>query len=149
VRREAKHVSVYGQMKNGDGRIVYLNTLAPKAINFSLWGDARPTDCVFSGVAPENVSVAFLRVCRKVGVADFHFHDLRHTAASWLRMQGADIRTVAQLLGHKDPRMAARYQHLSPAFLANAVGRLDTAFAECHPYVTATKALTEGVPTSV
>jgi len=43
-------------------------------------------------------------------------------------MQGADIHTVAQLLGHKDLRMAARYQHLSPAFLAEAVGRLDGIF---------------------
>lgn len=59
---------------------------------------------------------------------DFRFHDLRHTAASWLRMQGADIHTVAQLLGHKDLRMAARYQHLSPAFLADAVARLDAAY---------------------
>ena len=43
-------------------------------------------------------------------------------------MSGADIQTVAQLLGHKDLRMAARYQHLSPAFLAEAVGRLDGVF---------------------
>jgi hypothetical protein len=43
-------------------------------------------------------------------------------------MQGADIHTVAQLLGHKDLRMAARYQHLSPAFLAEAVNRLDGVF---------------------
>jgi site-specific recombinase XerD len=43
-------------------------------------------------------------------------------------MQGADIHTVAQLLGHKDLRMAARYQHLSPAFLADAVARLDSVF---------------------
>jgi site-specific recombinase XerD len=56
-------------------------------------------------------------------------------------MQGADIHVVAELLGHKDLRMARRYQHLSPEFLADAVGRLDTAFAECHPYVTAPKAL--------
>jgi len=61
-------------------------------------------------------------------VLDFRFHDLRHTAASWLRMQGADIHTVALLLGHKDLRMAARYQHLSPAFLADAVSRLDGAY---------------------
>jgi predicted RNA-binding protein associated with RNAse of E/G family len=45
-------------------------------------------------------------------------------------MKGADIHTVAQLLGHKDLRMAARYQHLSPAFLADAVGRLDAVFGE-------------------
>ena len=45
-------------------------------------------------------------------------------------MTGADIHTVAQLLGHKDLRMAARYQHLSPEFLADAVGSLDAVFGE-------------------
>ena len=43
-------------------------------------------------------------------------------------MRGADIHTVAQLLGHKDLRMATHYQHLSPEFLADAVGGLDQAF---------------------
>ena len=47
------------------------------------------------------MSVAFSRLCRKLEIENFHFHDLRHTAASWLRMKGADIHTVAQLLGHK------------------------------------------------
>ncbi|HEU0174815.1 MAG TPA: hypothetical protein VFV58_11175 [Blastocatellia bacterium] len=36
--------------------------------------------------------------------------------------------SVAQLLGHKDLRMAAGYQHLSPAFLSEAVGKLDKVF---------------------
>jgi hypothetical protein len=45
-------------------------------------------------------------------------------------MSGADIHTVAQLLGHKDLRMAARYQHLNPAFLADAVSKLDGVFGE-------------------
>ena len=61
-------------------------------------------------------------------VARLQVHDLRHTAASWLRMSGADIHTVAQLLGHKDLRMAARYQHLSSSFLTEAVGKLDSVF---------------------
>ena len=43
-------------------------------------------------------------------------------------MEGEDIHTVAQVLGHKDMRMAARYQHLSPAFLAKAMATLDRAF---------------------
>jgi integrase len=119
------------QTKNGDGRVVYLNGLAHQALNSLRVG--APTDCVFptsDSVTPENVSLAFLRACRRVGIPDFCFHDLRHTAASWLRMQGADIHTVAQLLGHKDLRMAARYQHLSPAFLSDAVKRLDDIFGE-------------------
>jgi hypothetical protein len=45
-------------------------------------------------------------------------------------MKGADIHTVALILGHKDLRMAARYQHLSPAFLSDAVKLLDEAYAE-------------------
>jgi hypothetical protein len=34
-------------------------------------------------------------------------------------MNDANIHTVAQLLGHKDLRIAARYQHLSPTFLTD------------------------------
>jgi len=81
-------------------------------------------------MTPENVSLAFLRACRSVNISDFRFDDLRHTAASWMRMKGADIHTVALILGHKDLRMAARYQHLSPAFLSDAVKLLDSAYAE-------------------
>jgi integrase len=94
--------------------------------------DSNPTDRIFVGehVTPENVSLAFLRACRSVKIDDFRFHDLRHTAASWMRMHGADIHTVAQILGHNDLRMAARYQHLSPAFLSDAVKLLDLAFSE-------------------
>ena len=114
------------QTKNGDGRIVYLNDLAMAAVR-SL-GFRRPSDKLFPAITPDQVTVAFARLCRKVEIADFRFHDLRHTAASWLRMQGADIHTVAQLLGHKDLRMAARYQHLSPQFLSDAVRRLDAVF---------------------
>ena len=131
------------QTKNGEGRIVYLNNLALAAL--SCVGVGEPTDLIFSGMVPEAVSVAFARACRKVGVADFRFHDLRHTAASWMRMKGADIHTVAQLLGHKDLRMAARYQHLSPAFLGEAVRSLDGVFGIfCYPGVTAPKGLMEG-----
>lgn len=43
-------------------------------------------------------------------------------------MSGADIHRVAQLLGHKDLRMAASYQPLSPTFLADAVRKLDDVF---------------------
>lgn len=119
------------QTKNGDGRIIYLNKSAQGVLrSLSFDAETKSTDKVFPDITPDQVSSAFRRVCRAVNVVNFRFHDLRHTAASWLRMQGADIHTVAQLLGHKDLRMAARYQHLSPGFLADAVGKLDAVFGE-------------------
>jgi integrase len=118
------------QTKNGEGRIVYLNESAATILRSLPLGVAA--DRIFAGnlkVSPEYVSLAFLRACRRAGIADFRLHDLRHTAASWMRMQGADIHTVASLLGHKDLRMAARYQHLSPQYLQDAVKQLDHVFA--------------------
>ena len=140
------------QTKNGEGRIVYLNKTSRsilgrlQTINKR---SARPTSHVFPSFTPEQVSVAFVRACRDTKITDFRFHDLRHTAASWLRMSGADIHTVAQLLGHKDLRMAARYQHLSPEFLSQAVARLDDVFGNLsHRSVTKQKALTAGAGTN-
>ena len=60
---------------------------------------AEGSDVPGDSITPENVSLAFLRACRSVNISDFRFHDLRHTAASWMRMQGADIHTVALILG--------------------------------------------------
>ena len=122
------------QTKNGDSRIVYLNQMALTVLRACLGtSQAASHEKLFPGISGEKVSVAFKRICRTIKIVNFRFHDLRHTAASWLRMSGADIHTVAQLLGHKDLRMAARYQHLSPAFLAEAVGKLDAVFGECKP----------------
>jgi len=75
-------------------------------------------------------------------------------------MTGADIHTVASLLGYKDLAMARRYQHLSPAFLVGAVGKLDAVFGsamgakvaenveERYQDITAQKALTDGTDAS-
>jgi integrase len=137
------------QTKNGEGRIIYLNLSAAAALRYMMPLNATPLSPVFGGITPEQVSVAFARLCRTLQIQDFRFHDLRHTAASWLRMKGADIHTVAQLLGHKDLRMAARYQHLSPAFLADAVATLDGVFGvPCYPCVTGLPALPEGAAAS-
>ncbi len=137
--------------KNGELRIVYCNALSA----FVLKGLAAasplrlPTDQLFGEVTGEQVSVAFKRTCRKVKIEDFRFHDLRHTTASWLRMQGADIHTVAKLLGHKDLRMAMRYQHLSPEYLSEAMTSLDKVFpASCYQDVTETKLLEAQVEVS-
>jgi integrase len=117
------------QTKNGDARTVWLNTLACDVID-SLKPGASTETIFSSDITPENVSLAFLKACRKVKIADFSLHDLRHTTASWLRMSGADLQDVADLLGHRDLRMTRRYAHLSPAHLSAAVKRLDVVFAQ-------------------
>lgn len=55
----------------------------------------------------------------------FRFHDLRHTFGSRLGMNGADLKTIMEIMGHKTPRMAMRYQHPSPQHKLSAVRSLD------------------------
>ena len=47
------------------------------------------------------------------GLSDFHWHDLRHTAASYLAMSGVSLVEIAKVLGHRTLAMVARYSHLS------------------------------------
>ena len=69
--------------------------------------------------------MAFRRAPRRAGIADFRFHDLRHDFASQLVMKGANLRTIEAICGWKDPRTAARYQHVNTAALHEAVARLE------------------------
>ena len=82
-------------------------------------------DPVFAGVDPAHLSVYCKRVLKRIGAPDASFHTLRHTAASWMVQQGVDLHAVGQILGHKTPRMTQRYAHLSPDYMAGAVGKLD------------------------
>jgi len=70
-------------------------------------------------------TTAFGRLARNLGLADLRFHDLRHDAASMPTMAGVPQRTIMALLGHRDPRMTLRYQHLSPEHFRDAVRTLD------------------------
>jgi integrase len=72
--------------------------------------------------------MAFRSACRKAGIEDFRFHDLRHAFTSHLSMSGSNQRTVQQLLGHKDARMTTRYSHLSEKHLHHAVDVLDKVY---------------------
>jgi len=58
------------------------------------------------------------------GIKNFRWHDLRHTFASRLRMKGAALEDIADLLGHKSLTMTRRYAHLGPNKLHAVVALL-------------------------
>ena len=57
------------------------------------------------------------------------FHSCRHSYASWMIEQGADLYTVQKLLGHKTNIMTQRYAHLSENKLRDATTALGAALA--------------------
>ncbi len=79
------------------------------------------------------LSSAFNRSVDRLGLNDgvedrrmkVVFHSLRHSCASQLAMAGANIQTIAAVLGHKSIAMAERYSHLSDQHLKTAVTGLD------------------------
>ncbi len=74
---------------------------------------------------PKVLTRSFSRLVADLKIPNLRFHDLRHDAASTLTMAGVPQRTVMEILGHRDPRMTMRYQHLTPGHLQEAIQALD------------------------
>lgn len=55
----------------------------------------------------------------------FRFHDLRHSFGSRLGMNGTDLKSIMEIMGHKTAKVAMRYQHPSPSHKLEAVKSLD------------------------
>ncbi len=118
--------------KNNEARILPMsNTLKPALETLYL---QRTGALVFSkddGKPYGNWRKAFEKAAKRAGIADFRFHDLRHTFASYMIMYGkVDIHTLQILMGHKTIQMTMRYSHLSQAHLLEAVNRLGTNLAQ-------------------
>ena len=62
------------------------------------------------------------------GIKRFTLHDLRHTFASHLVMDGVDLPTVQKLMGHASITTTMIYAHLAPDHLKNAIERLSSRF---------------------
>jgi len=65
---------------------------------------------------------------KKGKINNIRFHDLRHTFASHLVMNGVDIKAVQELLGHATLAMTLRYAHLAPDHRTRAIQTLDAAY---------------------
>lgn len=74
---------------------------------------------------PMDLRAPWLAALKKAGIEDFHFHDLRHTTASYLAMNGATLAEIAEVLGHKTLAMVKRYSHLSDGHVSKVVERMN------------------------
>ena len=122
------------QTKNGDPRTVPLSTRAVRLLQ-ELPAPDRDTDPVFRTSANAlrkgferallRAKAAYVEDCVKAGkaarkefLADVHFHDTRHEAATRLSKTFTNVLELSAVTGHKDLRMLKRYFHPDAAELA-------------------------------
>lgn len=77
------------------------------------------------GSKPIQIRSPWNRVVQMAKLPDFHFHDLRHTFASYLAMNGATLAEIAEALGHKTLSMVKRYAHLTEEHTRSVVEKMN------------------------
>lgn len=111
--------------KGNKRREIPMNGTAEWVLQQLKRGNSEWVFCKDSGEKYGNWRKAFQNAVKKAGLKDFRFHDLRHTFASHLVMNGKDLYTVQQLLGHATATMTQRYAHLSMEHKREAVNGLN------------------------
>jgi integrase len=120
----ARGVVLLDTTKSGKRREVPLNSRADAVLARR---GSKSSGLVFGTRRWDRFRTAWENAVERAKLADFHFHDLRHTFASWAIQRGASLQEVKDLLGHHSLAMTLRYGHLAPEHLRTAVARLDGA----------------------
>lgn len=120
--------------KNGERRVVPLAGPALALLKDHAKVRRLDTDLLFPGQrkdTPVDLRTPWETALKRAGIEDFRWHDLRHSTASYLAMNGASLTDIAEVLGHKTLAMVKRYAHLSEAHTASVVERMNARiFAE-------------------
>jgi integrase len=115
--------------KNGERRVVPLVGHALEQVRELAKVRRLDTDLLFPGKVdpsePIDLRQPWEKALERAEIHDFRFHDLRHSAASYLAMNGASLAEIAETLGHKTLQMVKRYSHLSEAHTASVVERMN------------------------
>lgn len=110
--------------KNGEKRTVPLAAKALDALNEHNKVRRIGSTLVFpggNGRQPADIRGCWKKVVERAQLENFRFHDLRHTTASYLAMNGASLAEIADILGHKTLQMVRRYAHLSDSHVAGVL----------------------------
>lgn len=79
-----------------------------------------------------DVKTGWWTALEKAGIKDFHFHDLRHTFGTRLSANGKGLKTIMDIMGIKDPKVAMRYLNPTTADKRDAVESLDLSHNVSH-----------------
>ena len=119
---------VLHETKNDERRVLPLHGFALSLLKELHAKRNLRTDYVFPSDKknqPIDIRTAWENAVVNAEIKDFRFHDLRHTAASYLAMNGASLAELAEVLGHKTLQMVKRYAHLSEAHTSKVVARMN------------------------
>ncbi len=123
-----KHFIIIKESKSGRSRKIPMNLSAINALRRI----ERESEYVFFNPKTKkcfrDIKTAFKSACRRAGIENLRFHDLRHTAATYMVTGGVDLVTVAEILGHADIKMTMRYAHPTPENKRKAVNVLNAIF---------------------
>jgi len=116
------------ETKNGERRVLPLSDHTLRLMKQHAKIRQLHCELVFpnhKGDKPMDLRAPWETALKKAGIKDFRFHDLRHSAASYLAMNGATMAEIAEVLGHKTLQMVKRYAHLSEAHTASIVSKMN------------------------
>ncbi len=120
-------ITIY-ETKNGEPRSLPITGHALRLIKDLNKVRHITTDLLFPSKDKKkaaNIQHVWKTVLQKAELQDFHFHDLRHSAASYLAMNGATVAEIAEVLGHKTLQMVKRYSHLTEQHTAKVVEKMN------------------------
>lgn len=123
-----RELVILHETKNGDRRILPITGHALALLTEHEKHRSSETDLVFPGKnlkTPIDIRTPWNTALKLAEIEDFRFHDLRHSAASYLAMNGASLAEIAEILGHKTLQMVKRYAHLSEAHTVKVVAKMN------------------------
>ncbi len=124
------------ETKNNEIRLLPLSGLALESLQERLRTRRIDTELVFPQTKNPQIRLdlksPFEALLKETGIKEFRWHDLRHTAASYLAMNGASLAEIAEVLGHKTLAMVKRYAHLSQAHTAKVVESMNSVMFKEH-----------------
>lgn len=124
IRRAHPHLGEEGPTKSGKAREVPMSETLHRALKSYRQLRHLADERVFPGMDPHRARKALGRACRRSGVPEVTWHDLRHSFASQLVAAGVPLRQVQAWLGHSTIAMTERYAHLAPGG-SSAIRALD------------------------